>query len=130
MVLKIGEVFLESVDSDLFPTYNMFLILFPTSKTTVAFYSFSFLFPLTYVLHFIISYSCHKFLNIFSFQITLSSILQRRTLLHPLLPSPCSSQHNMLLSILVIYSKQILVMASPPLLEKWLKFLLKLLESE
>lgn len=45
MVLKIGEVFLESVDSDLFPTYNMFLILFPTSKTTVAFYSFSLLFP-------------------------------------------------------------------------------------
>lgn len=91
---------------------------------------FSFLSPLAYVLHFIVSYSHHKFLNTFCFQVTLFSILQRQTLLPPLVSCPCFSQQKRLVSVVVIHSKQTLVTASPPFLEKCLKFLLKLLGAE
>lgn len=75
--------------------YNCFLLFF------------SFLFPMTYVLHFIISYSCQKSLNIFCFQVTLPSVLQRQTLLPRLVSSPSFSQQKRLLNIVVVYSKQI-----------------------
>lgn len=111
MALNIGAVFLTSVDADLFAAYLLLTsssVLFPTSNTTIAFYYFfSFLFPTTYVLHFIISYSCQKSLNIFCFQVTLPSVLQRQTLLPPLVSSLSFSQQKRLLNIVVIYSKQI-----------------------
>lgn len=128
MVLQIGEVLLTSADSDFFPAYVLrtsFLVLFPTSNTRIAFYYFLISPDLCPSLY----YFCHKFLNVFCFQVTLFSILQRQTLPPPLASSPCISQQKMPLSIVVIYSKQILVMASP-FLEKWIKFLLKLLEVE
>lgn len=77
MVLQIGEVFLTSADSDFFPAYVLrtsFLVLFPTSNTIIAFYYFLISPDLCPSLY----YFCHKFLNVFCFQVTLFSILQRK----------------------------------------------------
>lgn len=124
LLLKFGEVFLTSVHSGIFLAYLVSPP--PTSNPTIASYFFSFFTPDLFIslYHFLFP---TKMPQCFLFS-GYSCLYTWKTNFNSSSGFLCFSQQE-LLSI-VIYSKQILVMASPPFLEKQLKFLLKLLEAE
>lgn len=117
--LKFGEVFLTSVDSGIFLAY---LLFFPLHQTLQLLLIFFFLSPspcsplFISLYHFLFPTKIPQYFLFPGY----SSLYTLKTNFNSSSDFFCFSQQE-LLSIVVTYSKQILVMASPPFLEKQLK---------